>query len=149
MTGDDREHQGPPRVERLGPGDDAAVLRASALFDSPAQLRATQRFLAIPEHHLLIVYIGEEPAGFVTGIEMTHPDKGTEMFLYELGVDDAFRGRGLGVVLVRALRDLARERECYGMWVLTDADNHAALATYRAGGAGAPSSQVMLSWSFE
>ena len=30
---------------------------------------------------------GELPVGMVTGVETTHPDKGTEMFLYELSVD--------------------------------------------------------------
>jgi ribosomal protein S18 acetylase RimI-like enzyme len=138
----------PLRIERLQPGDDALVLAAEVLFDDAPREEATRRFLALPEHHLLVAYVGEAPAGFVSGVETTHPDKGTEMFLYELGVDDAFRGRGIGTALVRALRDLARERQCYGMWVLTDADNHAALATYRATGAGASEPQVMLSWSF-
>ncbi len=32
----------------------------------------------------------------VSGVELTHPDKGTEMFLYELGVAERFRGRGIG-----------------------------------------------------
>ncbi|HZE00492.1 MAG TPA: GNAT family N-acetyltransferase, partial [Pseudonocardiaceae bacterium] len=53
------------------------------------------------------------------------PDKGTEMFLYELGVDDRFRRRGIGKALVAALAELARESGCYGMWVLTDSDNWA------------------------
>jgi ribosomal protein S18 acetylase RimI-like enzyme len=44
----------------------------------------------------------------VTGVEMTHPDKGTEMFLYELGVADEHQGRGIGRALVSALADLAR-----------------------------------------
>jgi ribosomal protein S18 acetylase RimI-like enzyme len=77
---------------------------------------------------------------------MTHPDKGTEMFLYELGVDERFRGQGVGTAFVSALRDLARERGCYGMWVLTDANNAAALATYSGSGPGDPASQVMLTW---
>jgi ribosomal protein S18 acetylase RimI-like enzyme len=77
---------------------------------------------------------------------MTHPDKGTEMFLYELGVDERFRGDGLGTALVSALRELARERGCYEMWVLTDADNASALATYSGTGAGDPSNQMMLTW---
>ena len=71
----------------------------------------------------------------VSGVETTHPDKGTEMFLYELGVAERFRRRGVGAALVEALADLAGERECYGMWVLTDADNDAALATYARSGA--------------
>ena len=68
--------------------------------------------------------------GFVSGVEMTHPDKGTEMFLYELAVDEPWQRLGVGASLVHALANLARERGCYGMWVLTDDDNIAALATY-------------------
>ena len=64
----------------------------------------------------------------ITGVEMTHPDKGTEMFLYELGVDENHRGRGLGRDLVAAFRDAGAQRGCYGMWVLTDDDNAAATA---------------------
>ena len=124
------------------------VRAASPLFDSEARSAWVERFFGQPNHHLCIAYEGEEPAGFVSGVEMTHPDKGTEMFLYELGVDDAFRGRGIGKALVAGLADLARERGCYGMWVLTDTDNAAAIATYESVGAGEASSQLMLSWEF-
>lgn len=39
----------------------------------------------------------------MSGVETTQPDKGTEMFLCELGVDESARGRGLGRTLVAAL----------------------------------------------
>ena len=77
---------------------------------------------------------------------MTHPDKGTEMFLYELAVDEPVRRRGIGTALVQALRTLARERGCYGLFVFTDADNEAALATYARAGAKPPSSHLMCEW---
>jgi ribosomal protein S18 acetylase RimI-like enzyme len=80
---------------------------------------------------------------------MTHPDKGTEMFLYELGVDERFRNRGFGTALVLALRDLARATGCYGMWVLTNEDNSAAMRTYAAAGGTDARKQTMLSWTFD
>jgi ribosomal protein S18 acetylase RimI-like enzyme len=87
-------------------------------------------------------------AAFVSGVEVTHPDKGTEMFLYELCVEEPFRHKGLGGRLVDGLGDLARQRGCYGMWVVTDAENIAALATYEGAGATAEHAQVVLVWTF-
>ncbi len=130
----------------LGPGDEDLVGRAGHLFDELPRPDWSARFLAQPGHHLGVAFVGDEPAGVVSGVEMTHPDKGTEMFLYELGVDEAFRGRGIGTSLVQALAARARELGCTGMWVLTDRDNPAALATYRAAGAGEGSDHVMLGW---
>ncbi|MGZ4615612.1 MAG: GNAT family N-acetyltransferase [Actinomycetes bacterium] len=128
--------------------DAADVDAAAALFDDPPRPDATRRFLEEPDHHLLLAYDGEQPVGMITGVETTHPDKGTEMFLYELSVAESHRGRGIGHALVDALAGLARERGCYGMFVLTDDDNAAALATYRAAGAAEESSHVMLGWDF-
>jgi ribosomal protein S18 acetylase RimI-like enzyme len=125
------------------------VEAAGHLFDASPQPEASRRFLSDERHHLLIAYVDGLPAGMITGVEMTHPDKGTEMFLYELGVDGSFRGRGIGRALVSALGELARERGCYGMWVLTDEHNAAALATYRRAGGVPEGEQVMLQWTFE
>jgi GNAT superfamily N-acetyltransferase len=125
-----------------------AVQAAAHLFDAAIGPEATARFLADERHHLLIAYIDGVPAGMVTGVEMTHPDKGTEMFVYELGVHEPFRGRGTGQALVGALAALARERGCYGMWVLTDAANLAAQAVYTRAGATPEQNQMMFSWAF-
>lgn len=137
-------------IVRLGPGDEETVLTAAELFDHPPTMEWTTAFLASDDHHVLFA-LGDEgrAVGFVSGVETTHPDKGTEMFLYELAVHPDHRDRGIGRALVRTLADLARERGCYGMWVLTDADNNAALAAYRAAGGGEPAPQVMLSWTFD
>src|ERR1700687_5474794 len=110
------------RIRRLRQGDERDVERLGGLFDHPVKTAAAARFLASEGHHILVAYDGDTAAGFVTGVEMTHPDKGTEMFLYELGVDEKSRRRGYGRELVRALAEIARERGCYGMWVLTDDD---------------------------
>ncbi|WP_431679616.1 GNAT family N-acetyltransferase [Kitasatospora sp. KL5] len=129
--------------------DPAAVTAAAHLFDAAPEPAATRRFLADEGHHLLIAYLDGAPAGMATGVETTHPDKGTEMFLYELGVDEPYRGRGVGRALVAALAGLARERGCYGMWTVTGGDNAAALATYRAAGGDPEERQTVMSWTFD
>ncbi len=136
------------KIELPGAGDAVRVTAASQLFDGPAQEQAVSRFLSDPGHHLLVAYEEDTPIGFVTGVEMIHPDKGTEMFLYELGVDEQFRGRGIGRALVGRLATLATARGCYGMWVLTDGNNTAAQATYRAAGGMPEGTQVLFSWTF-
>lgn len=136
-------------IARIGLGEVARVVAASGLFDAPATPEWTATFLSSPGHHLLFARLDDTDVGFVSGVETAHPDKGTEMFLYELGVDESARGLGVGQALVAALADLARERGCYGMWVSTEADNVPALATYRSAGAGTPEPGVVLTWTFE
>ncbi|HEY1650596.1 MAG TPA: GNAT family N-acetyltransferase [Acidimicrobiales bacterium] len=132
----------------LRPGDDRLVAAASHLFDGPATPEATARFLGEAGHHLLIAYDGERAVGFVTGVEVTHPDKGTEMFLYELNVDEPSRRQGIGRALVDHLAELARASGCYGMWVVTDDINRAARATYEGAGGVPRTDQVMEVWTF-
>jgi ribosomal protein S18 acetylase RimI-like enzyme len=128
----------------------AAQLESAAhLYDDPVRADAVRRFLDEPGHHLLLAREDGAVVGFVSGVETTHPDKGTEMFLYELAVDPSAQRRGHGRALVAALAELAGDLGCYGMWVLTDHDNDAALATYAAAGGGEPSSHVMITWTFD
>ena len=135
------------RIERLGPDDIDRVRAAEGLFDDAIDTETCGVFLADDRHHLLVAYDGDAPAGFVTGVELLHPDKpGPEMFLYELGVDGAFRGRGIGRALVEALAELAWGRGCYAVWALTDDANAAATATYQAAGASRQPESVMFVW---
>jgi len=136
-------------IRDLSDGPIEAIVAVERLFDRRARLAAVARFAREPGHHLLVAFEGDVPAGFVTGVEMTHPDKGTEMFLYELGVDEQFRRRGIGTALVAALAERARRSGCSGMWVLTEAENTGALRAYRTAGAGDGEPAVMLSWTFD
>lgn len=121
---------------------------AADLFDQPPQQAWVGSFLRDPTHHLLIACRDGRPVGFVTGVETTHPDKGTEMFVYELAVARDERRRGVAKALLSELTAIAREHHCYGMWVLTDSDNTAALAAYWSAGATAESEHVMLTWDW-
>lgn len=123
---------------------------AEALFDAPVLDGPASEFVGDPRHHLLLaVDFAGVALGFVSGVVLVHPDKGGEMFLYELGVDATARRRGVATSLVGALAQLARDLGCRGMWVLTDDDNAAALGAYRrAGGTATGQSQRMLEWTF-
>ena len=138
----------PVEIRPLGPGDLERVLEAADLFDEPPQPEWATRFLDSAGHHLLIAYGDDQAVGFVTGVETTHPDKGTEMFLYELGVDEGHRRRGIGRALIAELAQVAASRGCHGMWVATERDNAAAVATYRAAGSGEAEDCIVLSWEF-
>jgi aminoglycoside 3-N-acetyltransferase I len=133
------------RIERILAA--GAVHAAAELFDAPPLAEATERFLAQPGHHLLLAYDdGGRPVGMISGVEMTHPDKGTEMFVYELAVAPAARLQGIGSRLVAELAAIAKDAGCYGMWVGTEPDNSAALATYRRAGASEEAPFTLLNW---
>ncbi len=128
------------RVPRNGAGE---VRAAAALFDHPLDARAIRRFLADPRHHLLIAWAGATATGFVSAVELLHPDKPLpELFVYELGVAPAWRRRRVGTQLLRALRALARRRGCGEMFVLSDPANRAARGLYTSRGAGDVASRL-------
>jgi ribosomal protein S18 acetylase RimI-like enzyme len=132
---------------RATPGGEGRVREAVRLFDDAVDLEATRRFLADDANVLLIAYVDGEPAGFVSGTELTHPDKAQpEMFLNELGVDDAYRGHRIGRALAAELWALAQARGCRGMWVLTDDVNVPANRVYAAAGGKRVGVQVMYQW---
>ncbi len=127
----------PVRIIRMKAGDEAMVQKAEPLFDDPVNLAATRAFLADDRHHLLVAYTEEdEPAGFVSAVELFHPDEPRpEMFLNELGVKPAFQRRGIATALINELIQLCKSRGCSEMWLGTEETNTPAMRTYeRAGG---------------
>ena len=80
------------------------VEAAAPLYDGPPVRPATNAFLADPRHYLLVALDDDgRTLGFISGVEMTHPDKGTEMFLYELAVAEDARQQGIGLALTASL----------------------------------------------
>lgn len=126
----------------------ADVMLAAGLFDQPPTVTTSEAFFAREGHHLLIAYSGDKPVGFVTGVELLHPDKGAELLLYELGVDEDHRRQGIAKRLVLALADRGRERGCRGMWAPVEAGDQPAIATYRSAGGAGPDESALLWWDF-
>lgn len=134
------------RIERVT--DVETLERGAELFDDRPDHDVSLKFLNTPGHHLLFAFEDERPVGFASGAELIHPDKGTEMYLNELGVDDQFQGHGIATQLVEAMIDLAKELGCRGMWDVTEPENAAAIATYRRAGADDVSPCVIFGWTF-
>jgi len=123
------------RIRRLRPGDEA-VLERLAEQDPPRTA-----LLADENVTFMAAFDGDDPIGFAFGYDLPrrHGAPGV-FFVYELGVDEAYRRRGIAKELMQTLLE-GHE----GAFVLTDADNEAANATY-AGLGGKRSEAVMWEW---
>jgi ribosomal protein S18 acetylase RimI-like enzyme len=122
------------RVHRAVLGDEVEVARFEDAFDNRVLPDETRRFLEDERHHLLLGYVDDRPAGFLSAVEVFHPDKRGELFLNEVAVIEGARRRGVARALVDQLKQIGHERGCASMWVLTDEDNAAAMQLYRSTG---------------
>jgi aminoglycoside 3-N-acetyltransferase I len=121
-------------VRRLGLGDED-VIRALAEDEPQTALLADERTIFVA------AFDGAAPIGFAFGYVLPRRHgRPTIFFVYELDVDERYRRRGIGRRLMEEL--LAGHEEAF---VLTDADNEAAMALYASLG-GTRVDSVM--WDF-
>ena len=99
---------------------------APDVFDKPIDSRLWAEFLADPRHHLAVAMDGDLVVGMASAVHYVHPDKQPQMFINEVGVSRAYTRRGLGQLLVEALKGEAARLRCTEAWVLADADNEIA-----------------------
>ena len=122
------------RVRRAVLGDEGEIARFEDAFDNRLLPDQTRRFLEDERHHLLLGYVDDRPAGFLSAVEVFHPDKRSELFLNEVGVIEDARRRGVARALVDELKRIGHERGCVSMWVLTDEDNAGGMRLYQSTG---------------
>jgi ribosomal protein S18 acetylase RimI-like enzyme len=139
------------RIRVLGPEDLDEILAAD-VFDEAAEPAATRRFLGQvgagdPRNILVSAERDGRILGFASGTVLDHPDKARNLFIQELGVNEEARRLGLARALLDCLRAEGRARGCEVSWVLTEGDNEAAQATYRAIGGNETTGVVMYEWN--
>jgi ribosomal protein S18 acetylase RimI-like enzyme len=121
-------------IRRLGPGDED-VIRALAEDEPQTALLADDRTTFVA------AFDGETPVGFAFGYVLPRRHgRPTIFFVYEVDVDERYRGRGIGRRLLEEL--LFGQEEAF---VVTDAANEAAMALYASLG-GTRVDSVM--WDF-
>ena len=137
-------------IRTLGP-DDAHVLDRvrPGVFDNEIDPAMAWAFLSLGVNVLVVGLERGEVVGFVSGTVLLHPDKPRSFFVNEVGVHEDVRRRGLATRLMKGIAEVARERGCEEIWVLTDEDNGPAKALY--GGLGGEETQghVMFAWEID
>ena len=124
------------RVRRLGPGAELEVLHAAYLMDETPDLAAARAYLADDRNVFLMAYEGSEAVGFLRGTELGQlRSKRKQMFLYEIGVEESFRRRGIGKALITSLLRDCRELGFEEVFVFVDATNAPAVRLYLTTGA--------------
>lgn len=117
-------------VRRLGPGDESVLTvlaRDDADFDMddargprvPLGAEAARSHLADPRVLHWTAWAGAEVVGFVFCLVLPmrkEPER--ELLLYEIGVREAWRRRGVGRKLIAAMTDWMRAEEIETAWVL-------------------------------
>jgi aminoglycoside 3-N-acetyltransferase I len=125
---------GQTTIRRLGPGDED-VIRAFAEDEPQTALLDDARTTFVA------AFDGEAPIGFAFGYVLPRRHgRPTIFFVYEIDVDERYRQQGIGRRLMEEL--LFGHKEAF---VLTEADNDAAMALYASLG-GTRVDSVM--WDF-
>jgi len=124
----------PPRevvVRVLGLGDiDALEHVEPDVFDHAVRREWALDALSDARHVLAVALERERVVGMCTAFAYSHPDKPRQLFVNELGVAGAWRGRGIAGRLVESVLARGRELGCAEAWVATELDNAPARRVY-------------------
>jgi GNAT superfamily N-acetyltransferase len=88
-----------------------------------------------PKFRALLAYWDQEPAGYALFFDFYSTWRGREMFLEDLFVRKALRGRKIGKSLLAAVARIAEREGCHGLRWEVLSWNHTAVKFYEALGA--------------
>lgn len=128
------------KIERLSSGDVSTAKQLFLLFQQIDEIADPteasddylKRLLSDPGFHVLTATSDGIVVGGITAYELPKYKRDeTEIFLYELGVMENYRRKGVASALIDELLDLAAERQISAVFVATEADNIPAIELYR------------------
>lgn len=129
-------------IRRLGAQDLAAFRAMLAMmgeaFGDVATYTAAQpddaylrRLLAGPQFVAIAALSGTDVVGGIAAYELQKFEQArSELYLYDLAVDEAHRRRGIATALIGELRAIARERGAWVVYVQADPPDAPAVALY-------------------
>lgn len=126
-------------IKHVKPGDESLFGRVAAdVFDHAVDRKRLARFLAEPNHLLIVALRDGEIVGQVAAFVHRHPDmRPIELYIDEVAVSAAFQRRGIARDMLDAMFALGKSLGCAEAWVGTELDNAAAGNLYAARGAKA------------
>jgi len=124
-------------VKKVEKVDKNLVTKFNELLDEGVEWDEAQgqKYLDDKNNALFVANVGDEIVGYLTAHRLQRFDKRrAEVLLYEVGVDENFRRRGIGKALVEGVKRWAREVEADEVWVVTEMSNEAAVHLYQTCG---------------
>lgn len=133
-------------IRRLGPGDAALTAEWRAMFGKafvderaycgkPPSLAYVERLLADPTFIAIAAMIGTSVVGGAAAYELRKfEQERSEIYLYDLAVDEPYRRRGIARAIIDRLREIASERGAWVMFVQADLGDAPAIALYESYG---------------
>jgi ribosomal protein S18 acetylase RimI-like enzyme len=90
----------------------------------------------ISDHNYLLVAVWEGvPVGVLLGYRLERPEtQRPKLFVYEMEVLAAQRGRGIGKVLINSFQDIARQVNATEIFLMTNQSNIPAMRLYESTG---------------
>ncbi len=122
-------------ILRLAEVNHALAMQLGTLFDEGVAWDARQgrSFLEDPNTCFLVAFWDQRPCGFVTAYRLPRFDQQqAEVLLYEIGVDEDYRKRGIATALIDETKRWAAEVGAEEVWVLTNRSNLPAMAMFRS-----------------
>jgi aminoglycoside 3-N-acetyltransferase I len=132
----------PVTVRRLGAQDTEGLHRLNALFadafgdagtylGQPPDAAWVQQTLANPQVIALVAERGDAVLGGLVAYELPKLEqRRSEVYLYDLAVDEAHRRQGIATRLIDRLRAIAREQGAWVVYVQADHGDDPAIALY-------------------
>jgi aminoglycoside 3-N-acetyltransferase I len=129
-------------VRRLGPGDVGAMRRLNALFakvfgdpDAYASNPPSDEYLAdaLATHCVIALgaFAGDEIAGGLVAYEFDKLEQARrEIYIYDLAVREAHRRQGVATALIGRVKEIARDRSAWAVYVQADYGDDPAVALY-------------------
>jgi aminoglycoside 3-N-acetyltransferase I len=109
--------------------------REDNVMAPPATDQTLRGLLARDDFHVVAALHEGQVIGGLTAYELEmYTEDATELFIYEVGVDEARRRQGVGRALIEFARELCRSRRLSAMYVPAYASDARAVAFYDACG---------------